>query len=255
MIKSYVISLEKEYERRDHIVKQFAQHDTEFQFLNAVTPDTTFEEIQTLGLMDLNFESLTAGELACLLSHLKLWHLAVEENYDYIAIFEDDIHLGSDFNKLMNDSSWLKDLDIVKLEKFRPTVELSFNSIKIEGTNRKLHILKGKNLGTGGYILSLKGANYLIRYFKRLGYVEAIDAVLFNERKYPKDLPIYQLQPAVVIQDSKLNEQSVGLTSSLTGYRRQHKNRETNKPTLGYKINRELVRFRRSFDKRKSRFQ
>lgn len=254
MIQSYVISLESEIKRREHIVKQFNKHKTNFQFFNAVTPKTSSKEIQLLGLKDTQFVSLSPGELACFLSHLKLWNLAVQEKMEYIAIFEDDIHLGEDFEKLLNESMWLTGLDIVKLEKFRSTVELSFSSKRIEGLKRRLYILKGKNLGTGGYILSQKGAKYLLDYVKNLGTAEAIDAVIFNQRKYPKVLPIYQLEPAVVIQDTKLNRESLGLESSLESSRNKNKRQELVNNKITHKLKKELVRLGRSFAKRKSHF-
>lgn len=195
---------------------------------------------------------MSPGELACFLSHLKLWNLAVQEKIEYIAIFEDDIHLGEDFEKLLNDSMWLTGLDIVKLEKFRSTVELSFSSKKIEGLKRKLYKLKGKNLGAGGYILSQKGAKYLLDYVRNL---ETADAVVFNQRKYPKVLSIYQLEPAVVIQDNKLlGGESLGLESSLESFRNKNKRQGLADIKITDKLKRELVRLPRSLSKRKSHF-
>lgn len=52
MIQSYVISLESKRKRREHIVKQFNKHKTNFQFLNAVTPKTSAKEIELSGLKD-----------------------------------------------------------------------------------------------------------------------------------------------------------------------------------------------------------
>lgn len=249
MIENYVISLKDQQERRNHISKQFKSRHTNFQFFDAVTPNILVSEMQKLNLSDEHIGDLSIGELACALSHIKLWHLAVEKNLEYIAIFEDDVHLGEDFGVLMADNKWLEDIDVLKLEKFRARVELSFTSRSLENSDRKVYQMLGKNLGCGGYVLSLDGAKYLISYIEKLPKLDVIDAIVFNQRKYAKSIAIHQLRPAVVIQDSVLNRNNITLASDLQQYRDKKKECETRKKKLSTsaKIKKEAVRFIRSF--------
>lgn len=257
MIESYVISLKNQRERRNHIKDQFKPHHTNFQFFDAVTPDISMIEIQKLNLSEEIVGELSTGELACALSHIKLWHLAVEKNLEYIAIFEDDIHLGEDFGMLMVDTKWLKNIDVLKLEKFRAKVELSFLSRSLKSSDRKIYKMLGKHLGCGGYILSLDGARYLISYINKLPKLDVIDAIVFNQRKYAKNIAVHQLYPAVVIQDSILNSDNIKLTSDLQQYRDEKKEFETRKKKLSItaKVKKEAVRFTRSFKMKKVNFR
>ena len=152
-------------------------------------------------------------------------------------MFEDDVHLGDDAELLLNDKSWFAGKDIIKLEKFHKKVELSFKAENVDNTDRKLHQLLGKNLGTAGYIMSNSGCNYAIKYVKKMKKIECIDIVLFNQTKYPKSIKIYQLQPAMVIQDNILNHQAVRFASTIA-----HDKRVSNRISLDKKIKRELTR-------------
>ena len=248
MINCYVISLASENARRDHIITEFSKSNVDFSFFDAINPLNAAKYIDKLGLKEKSFGNLSAGEVACALSHIKLWHIAVEKKLKYIAIFEDDIHLGEHFNYLMADTEWLQDIDIVKLENFRKRVELSFTSKKIKKIDRSIYKILGKNLGTGGYILSLEGAKYLIQYIENLKEIEVIDALMFNQRRYVKTLPVYQLKPAVVVQDSILNGEDVILLSSIDQSRQQG-NEVNNQQKISFpvKIKREFIRLTRSF--------
>lgn len=56
------------------------------------------------------------GEIACALSHIVLWNFVLENNLDYINIFEDDIYLGENAKELLEIDYIPKDTDILKLE-------------------------------------------------------------------------------------------------------------------------------------------
>ena len=59
---------------------------------------------------------LCDGEIGCALSHIALWELAVENDLDYINIFEDDIHLGENAKELLEVDYLSDDIDVLKLE-------------------------------------------------------------------------------------------------------------------------------------------
>jgi len=96
-MKKFVVSLSSAIERRKHISAQFEKQGIEFSFFDAVTPDIAASDAQ---LMKLNVHEnhIARGELACFMSHVHLWKKIVEDNIAYMAIFEDDIHLGEKAN-------------------------------------------------------------------------------------------------------------------------------------------------------------
>ena len=56
------------------------------------------------------------AEIACALSHIVLWNFVLENNLDYINIFEDDIYLGENAKELLKIDYIPEDTDILKLE-------------------------------------------------------------------------------------------------------------------------------------------
>ncbi|MGO2231698.1 glycosyltransferase family 25 protein, partial [Psychrobacter sp.] len=90
-MKNFVISLQSATERREHINSEFGKHNVNFEFFDALTPDTAKDYALSLGL-NLDSISLTLGELACMMSHVALWKKAIDNHIPYITIFEDDVY-------------------------------------------------------------------------------------------------------------------------------------------------------------------
>ncbi|WP_424405335.1 glycosyltransferase family 25 protein [Pasteurella sp. PK-2025] len=103
-METFVISLSKDNaNRREHISNEFKKKGIDFHFFDAITPS----EIDDLSIkyeIDIKNTKLTKGELACLFSHISLWHKILNLNLKYAMIFEDDIYLSKEteifFNKI-----------------------------------------------------------------------------------------------------------------------------------------------------------
>lgn len=251
MIKNYVISLRSANDRRNHIENEFAKNKVDFEFFNAIEPIDNDSILNIFSIEKKRTEQLSNQELACLLSHLSLWQRAIDNNLDYIGVFEDDIFLGKNADYLLNNNEWLKGKDILKLEKFHRKAEFSIRSMRIEGINRKIYKLLGKNLGTGGYILSNQGCRYMINYLKAIENIDPVDILMFNQVKHKKQLPVFQLQPAIVIQDSILNPNNTNLPSSIY----HNEKLENKKDNILDKIKKETIRAIRSLRVRNIYFQ
>jgi glycosyl transferase, family 25 len=212
-MKSVVISLQSAAARREHIEKEFGKQKVDFDFFDALTPDLAKP---LAAKMQLNFQDdfLTPGELACFMSHVSLWQKMVDENISHMAIFEDDVFLGKDADLVLNHSTWIKpDWDIIKIEAFASKILRSNEAIEIPSTERKVFQLKGKNLGTAGYILSLNGAK------KYLGYIKHIQLIPLDELMFKKFVensihPVFQMEPAVAIQEMMLYPETRTVLSS-----------------------------------------
>ena len=83
MLKNYVINVATNTERQAHIQQEFGKKNIPFTFFKAVTPIDTDSVYQQLGLTA-DTSHCTAGEMACLLSHVSLWQRCLDENLDYI---------------------------------------------------------------------------------------------------------------------------------------------------------------------------
>lgn len=216
----FVISLTTAYERRAHIQQEFGKQKIDFQFFDALKPDLALPFSQQLGL-NFNSDILTQGELACFMSHVSIWKKMIDENIPYAAVFEDDVFLGEDAHKIFSDTAWIDpDWHIIKTEAFAERVFLTGQAKQIPESGREIIQLAGQNLGTAGYILSLKGAQAYFEYVKRIELIP-LDHVMFDQFIEQKVTPVYQVNPALCIQEMMLHpEKNTVLSSELFTERR-----------------------------------
>lgn len=213
-MKNFVISLQSATERREHINNEFGKHNVNFEFFDALTPDTAKDYALSLGL-NLDSISLTPGELACMMSHVAIWEKAVDNHIPYITIFEDDVYLGEDAEKLLNSTDWIQpDWHIIKIEAFAKKAYLSKDTHTVLDGKRYVTELKGKNLGTAGYILSLQGAKVYLDYIKDNDLLP-LDSLMFDNFIINGSEPVQQLVPALCIQEMLLHKNNPSLPSAL----------------------------------------
>ena len=144
----------------------------EFQYFDAIEPHQIDGALKNIGL-ELKNCSLTKGEIGCLLSHLTLWKKIIDNNLPYMAIFEDDIYLGSQAQLFLKDNSWIpENVEVIKLEAFSDSVQVELFSRKVLISDRSLFLLKGRHLGTAGYIISNAGAKDLFKYISELDAIK-----------------------------------------------------------------------------------
>ena len=154
---NYVISLIRETKRRKHIEQEFGQQNIPFSFFDAVTPDHIEDVAKKFNItLDRSTNAkLCDGEIGCALSHIALWELAVENDLDYINIFEDDIHLGENAKELLEVDYLSDDIDVLKLE---ANGKMVFRTPKAVKYDRKVYPITFKQSGTAGYTVTAKGA-------------------------------------------------------------------------------------------------
>lgn len=214
MLTNYVINLASNTARQAHITQEFGKQAINFAFFAAVTPETAETIAHQLNI-DITKSVSSRNEIACFLSHVSLWQRCIDDQLNYIGIYEDDIFLGENFQAVIDQLDFLQTnhVDILKLEKVSPRAHLT-QPILLANTSRKIYQLKSRHLGAAGYILSRHACHYLLDYVRQLSQLEALDVILFDVHKYPKKLPVYQLEPAIVMQEHHLLPYS-SLTSSL----------------------------------------
>ena len=230
-IENIVISMENATERRKHITKQFESKKLSFSFFNAYTYQSINQSInqslnQSIKPILHNIEEskiLTKGEKGCLISHFLLWNKCVDENLEYLTIFEDDVILGENAEVFLNQNEWLKtrfdfnDIFIIRLETFLQPVKLEKQTKISPFYSRNFDILKSTHWGTAGYIISQGAAKYVIEYLKNIPSDEivAVDELIFNKLVDVDNYIVYQLNPAICIQELQANQSKSVLTSGL----------------------------------------
>ena len=141
------------------------------------------------------------GEMACYLSHRKVWEMIRDGEDEWAFVAEDDIHFSDDAGVFFTDTSWLPgaDVDIVKAETARQRVRLS-PRLHSTAHGHELRALQSYHGGTAGYFVSRPGAARLLQLTENV--CDALDHVMFHEWIGVVDkLSILQLDPALCIQD------------------------------------------------------
>jgi glycosyl transferase, family 25 len=244
-MKNYVISLSSAYQRRAHIENEFSRRAVDFEFFDAVVPATVEATAGVLGL-DSTRTQLHQREVACLLSHVALWKKAVEEQLDYIAIFEDDIYLGEHADFFLASSSWIPpQCQIIKLEAFYKRIVVLTDPPAISlPYKRRLLILGAAHMGGGGYILSNSAASELIGFLAQCNELLPIDHVVFGHYPRATSNRVHQMVPALCIQDMNLAKDHTRFPSHLKEVRSIRRGESKEKEKLGFsrKATREVGR-------------
>lgn len=247
-MQKYVISLPYAQDRRKHIKQEFAKHQIDFVFFDAITPNQIDCIAQKYTIHFNSDCTLSEGEKACFLSHVLLWHKVIDEQLPQLVIFEDDICFGNNIQFFLQFDVFIQhiyqkglEFDVIKLETFLEKVHLGKKHIIQERAVQKLH---SPHMGAGAYIISYQGAQKLLHYIKNnQSTILAIDHMIFE--MYIKNLYIYQINPAVCIQQRFLDN----ILPSQLEKERNNKSITTHKTTKK-KILRLIQRIKRSIGKR-----
>lgn len=224
-MKNYVISLNTAIERRKHIIHEFGKQDITFEFFDAITTHQLDEVSKQLGLLLFESRRLSAIEKACFLSHISLWQKMIDNNLEYIAIFEDDIYLGKNADNFLINDQWILNnlihMDIIKLETSLEKTHCSKKEINYR--ERSFSRLKNWHTGAAAYIISNKGAKILLQHIRSLNSEDfiALDHMIFD--KLLSQTSVYQISPALSIQSTFLEADNPTLTSNLEAGRLEHR--------------------------------
>ena len=142
---TFCISLEKHTERWERMQKRFQQENLDVTRWIATTPATLTENFH---------QYLSPGERACSESHVRIWKHQIEHNLEYVFVLEDDACFDKKWRETLakfqiNDPYW----DLLLLNASEP-VEPTFMWIDVQ-----------EQYLTAGYILSIRGAKRLLRWF------------------------------------------------------------------------------------------
>ncbi|MBC7282751.1 glycosyltransferase family 25 protein [Hoeflea sp.] len=157
---------------------------------------------------------LGPGEMACYLSHRKVWAMIRDGDADWAFVAEDDIHFSADAGLFFENDSWLpaSGVDIVKAETARQRIRMA-PALYATAHGHDLRILQSYHGGTAGYFVSRTGAARLLELTE--GVCDALDHVMFHEWiGVVGHLSILQLDPALCIQDYL-----VGKTAKRSGFK------------------------------------
>lgn len=122
-IPVWVLNVERDVERRLFMEQQLNELGIDFELFKAVDKKTlTQEELSLYSKQDAQKcmgRELSNGEIACALSHARMWERMIDEQLPDILILEDDIRIGrSLFDILANHHKFPADLELLNFSTF-----------------------------------------------------------------------------------------------------------------------------------------
>jgi len=196
-MKIYLINLDRDASRLAHMRDQ----------LNGVG----FERISAVNGSSLppTIRGLTRFELACLESHRIVWRQFLNGPEDCACIVEDDLHIWPGFAALTGSASWVpRDAHSIKLDTYLQKVELGERQVAVG--KRQIARLYSRHQSSAAYIVTREGA---ARYLELTASASLpADYALFPNHPRRLGLHIYQLTPAIAIQDHLLEPSQGGKT-------------------------------------------
>jgi glycosyl transferase, family 25 len=207
---NYLINLDRETRRLDHMRREFGRLGLEFSRIPATDGATlSAETIEA-------FSPYTKiGHIGCFLSHVAAWRQIADGGEAVAAIFEDDIHLSSLISPFLSNFRWLpNDADIVRLETMGNGMRLGRPAAEYQGV--AIRPVYARAWGTAGYVIRREVAKRLAACSQL--HCPPIDYFLFNASAsaVARTLRVYQLDPALCMQDwlRPANRHSLGFESA-----------------------------------------
>jgi glycosyl transferase family 25 len=191
-MKTYIISLQSEKERREFQKWQMTNLSIDFEF---------FDAIQISDISDEEYENksqswarkLKKVELACYLSHKAIWEKIIF-NDSPALILEDDAYLSKETKKIMDILQKENGIDYVDFETVgRKKIIATYKKIQLESS--ALYRLYQKSSGAGAYILWPSGSKKLLDFESKNG-IFVVDKTIAQTYK----LNSFQVDPAIAVQ-------------------------------------------------------
>ncbi len=206
-VKTCVVNLD----RREDRWEQFTKNDNDVSFLDykrfSAVDGKNLKWSRQLGrIFDGNDYNWRRGLVGCALSHIQLWIDLLNSDYDAFVVLEDDVDFVPNFeNKLYHAYNEIKDTDwdllylghhLYKRYATEKTYDKK-NYPTCEKWNRLISITRSMG-GTGGYIVSKKGALGLLNFINERGMTNGIDTM---QQKSADDLNVYYANPHLIYSE------------------------------------------------------
>jgi glycosyl transferase family 25 len=204
----FVINLERDIERRNHMAQSLAALDLVPEFVAAVdgrqlsAPERAlYDQARALRIYGV---SMMDTEIACYLSHHRLYERIVREGIEMALIMEDDVRIEPILPDILRDLSTLRTPDwlVIRLDSKRTQIR-DPNGRKARGRRvtdlscgAALYRLSTRVLGTGAYLIRHEGAMRMIAYGQRI--FMPIDQAM--DRYWENRILPYVVRPFPVLQ-------------------------------------------------------
>jgi GR25 family glycosyltransferase involved in LPS biosynthesis len=220
--KFYFINLDKRPNRRDHFLEQCKRENVpeglieRFPALDGETYQFTDKELSLFTKSDFLSRPFAKKIIGNQLSHYYIMREAVKNKYDYIVVFQDDALLRNEFLSHLENvlDNLPKNAEMVNIgfhkhgsgaNFIRWDLESQDDHLQLSAKRMNKYVCKlkhGINPCSLAYILTLKGAENMTKYFEANGFLRATDGN-FNDYLENNNI-FYGSTPVLVTGNSDL---------------------------------------------------
>jgi glycosyl transferase family 25 len=209
MIDCYLINLDRDDERLRFMSQRLNQIGVKYDRCSAVDARAMSKtELSEFRKLRSHLPWHHDGQIGCFLSHFEIWKRIAGGSAKFGAVLEDDEHLSASLKNVLSDDSWIpEDCDIVRLEASTNRLLMDKTAMALVA-GRPVYRLRSTSWCTGAYIISRECAAQLISLPAKTHQV--LDYFLFchETSRIAAKLVIYQVSPALAIQDGFLIDPS-----------------------------------------------
>lgn len=203
----FVINLDCATDRRQNFFSQLHSLDIDIQRISAI--DAKKDKLPTNITAPLGYPSkylypktLTNGEIACYLSHMKCWKALLESTEKWVAILEDDVLLSPRAEFFLSSSNWVPPgIHILQLHtsEKRWGCRTMPKHIPLQN-NSSLYNVIDPSFGACCYLMDRKAAKLALALSCPLA--APVDTFLFNFKSpFAQIFPTWRLNPACALHN------------------------------------------------------
>ncbi len=150
-----------------------------------LTPEDVKYYSKSLALTDFGRE-LTPGEIGCALSHIHMWELMLEENFNEVLVLEDDVRISRSLIDILENRDQLPQ-NFEHINFSTSAAQNPFGEFITDIHRASYHM--ERPFSTGGYLITRKGAKKLLKlvyplYMPIDNFVSISDIISYGV--YPK---------------------------------------------------------------------
>lgn len=203
-MKLLLINLAKDEDRLAASRKRFAELGLSFERLEGVNgremSEADFQAFIAPRPRDGKYQ-WTRGKVGCFLSHSRAWQICAEGEDDYVAIFEDDLHISDEMPYFLLNHDWLPDdFDIIRMESPTNRIKTARATVQ-EHRGRNIFRVQSTSWCAGSYILSKRGAQKLLGVPEQFHHNPDRFMFCYEDSVIASKLNTYQVSPSLTIQD------------------------------------------------------
>ncbi|NAW66324.1 glycosyltransferase [Photobacterium halotolerans] len=193
---TFVVSLARSNERREHMQSLLQHAGIPFEFFDAIDGTASEQFLHSdKAAPKLTFKRkgyhLVPAEIACFASHYALWEKCVALNVP-ILILEDNIEFCSDLHSILDTlADYIDKYQFIKLSATHPN---RYKAKTVISESHSIGVYRKGTCGTTAYIVSPKAAHKLLK--NATIFIEPVDDYI--EKTWRHGVTVYHIYPSVI---------------------------------------------------------